>query len=44
MLKDKKKIFTLDNLGYEAEVGAIHPGGSMAAVGGTVSATQCELR
>ncbi|KAG7229568.1 hypothetical protein INR49_012583 [Caranx melampygus] len=35
LLKDKKKIFTLDNLGYEAEVGAVHPGGTMAAVGGT---------
>uniref|UniRef100_A0A3Q0QXP9 WD repeat domain 1 n=1 Tax=Amphilophus citrinellus TaxID=61819 RepID=A0A3Q0QXP9_AMPCI len=31
---DKKKIFTLDNLGYEAEVGSIHPGGTTAAVGG----------
>uniref|UniRef100_A0A3Q1JTH0 Uncharacterized protein n=1 Tax=Anabas testudineus TaxID=64144 RepID=A0A3Q1JTH0_ANATE len=35
LLKDKKKIFTLDNLGYEAEVGALHPGGTIAAVGGT---------
>ncbi|KAK5608927.1 WD repeat-containing protein 1 [Crenichthys baileyi] len=34
LLKDKKKVFTLDNLGYEAEVGAIHPGGTTAAVGG----------
>uniref|UniRef100_A0A3B4Z011 WD repeat domain 1 n=1 Tax=Stegastes partitus TaxID=144197 RepID=A0A3B4Z011_9TELE len=34
LLKDKKKIFTLDNLGYEAEVGVIHPGGTTAAVGG----------
>uniref|UniRef100_A0A3B3CYQ9 WD repeat domain 1 n=1 Tax=Oryzias melastigma TaxID=30732 RepID=A0A3B3CYQ9_ORYME len=35
LLKDKKKIFTLDNLGYEAEVGALHPSGTTAAVGGT---------
>ncbi|XP_077947673.1 WD repeat-containing protein 1 [Gasterosteus aculeatus] len=34
LLKDKKKVFTLDNLDYEAEVGAIHPGGTVAAVGG----------
>uniref|UniRef100_A0A3B5QJG8 WD repeat domain 1 n=1 Tax=Xiphophorus maculatus TaxID=8083 RepID=A0A3B5QJG8_XIPMA len=34
LLKDKKKVFTLDNLGYEAEVGVIHPGGTTAAVGG----------
>ncbi|XP_071372656.1 WD repeat-containing protein 1 isoform X2 [Centroberyx affinis] len=34
LLKDKKKVFTLDNLGYEPEAGAIHPGGSTAAVGG----------
>ncbi|XP_035518224.1 WD repeat-containing protein 1 [Morone saxatilis] len=34
LLKDKKKIFTLDNLDYEAEVGVIHPGGTTAAVGG----------
>ncbi|XP_068451220.1 WD repeat-containing protein 1 [Clinocottus analis] len=34
LLKDKKKVFTLDNLDYEAEVGALHPGGSIAAVGG----------
>uniref|UniRef100_A0A3P9Q5U4 WD repeat domain 1 n=1 Tax=Poecilia reticulata TaxID=8081 RepID=A0A3P9Q5U4_POERE len=27
-------FFTLDNLGYEAEVGVIHPGGTTAAVGG----------
>lgn len=37
LLKDKKKVFTLDNLGYEAEVGVIHPGGTTAAVGGAVS-------
>lgn len=37
LLKDKKKVFTLDNLGYEAEVGVIHPSGSTAAVGGAVS-------
>uniref|UniRef100_A0A3P9KJ77 WD repeat domain 1 n=1 Tax=Oryzias latipes TaxID=8090 RepID=A0A3P9KJ77_ORYLA len=35
LLKDKKKLFTLDNLGYEAEVGALHPSGTTAAVGGT---------
>ncbi|KAM9859711.1 WD repeat-containing protein 1 [Aulostomus maculatus] len=34
LLKDKKKVFTMDNLDYEAEVGAIHPGGADAAVGG----------
>ncbi|XP_063329220.1 WD repeat-containing protein 1 [Pelmatolapia mariae] len=34
LVKDKKKVFTLDNLGYEAEVGALHPGGTTAAVGG----------
>ncbi|XP_064821709.1 WD repeat-containing protein 1-like [Oncorhynchus masou masou] len=33
-LKDKKKVFTLDSLDYEPEAGAIHPGGSTAAVGG----------
>lgn len=37
LLKDKNKVFTLDNLGYEAEVGVIHPGGTTAAVGGAVS-------
>uniref|UniRef100_A0A8C6PZM7 WD repeat domain 1 n=1 Tax=Nothobranchius furzeri TaxID=105023 RepID=A0A8C6PZM7_NOTFU len=34
LLKDKKKVFTLDNLGYEPEVGVVHPGGTTAAVGG----------
>ncbi|XP_056129514.1 WD repeat-containing protein 1 [Lampris incognitus] len=34
LLKDKKKVFTLDNLDYGPEVGAIHPGGSTVAVGG----------
>nr|XP_019942440.1 PREDICTED: WD repeat-containing protein 1 [Paralichthys olivaceus] len=34
LLKDKKKVFTLDNLNFEAEVGVIHPGGTTAAVGG----------
>uniref|UniRef100_UPI0037E83644 WD repeat-containing protein 1 n=1 Tax=Semicossyphus pulcher TaxID=241346 RepID=UPI0037E83644 len=34
LLKDNKKVFTLDGLGYEPEVGALHPGGSTAAVGG----------
>lgn len=37
LLKDKKKVFTLDNLGYEAEFGLIHPGGTTVAVGGNVS-------
>ncbi|KAF3856033.1 hypothetical protein F7725_016756 [Dissostichus mawsoni] len=27
LLKNKKKVFTMDNLDYEAEVGALHPGG-----------------
>lgn len=36
-MKDKRKVFTLDNLGYEPEAGAIHPGGGTAAVGGAVS-------
>ncbi|XP_041811168.1 WD repeat-containing protein 1 [Chelmon rostratus] len=35
LLKDKKKVFTLDNLAYEPEVGVIHTGGSTAAVGAT---------
>ncbi|XP_030620905.1 WD repeat-containing protein 1 isoform X2 [Chanos chanos] len=35
LLKDKKKLFTLDNLGYEPEAGALHPGGTTAAVGGS---------
>ncbi|KAK2914767.1 hypothetical protein Q8A73_005361 [Channa argus] len=34
LLKDKKKVFTLDNLAYEAEVGVLHPSGTTAAVGG----------
>ncbi|KAM7401758.1 hypothetical protein PAMP_017046 [Pampus punctatissimus] len=34
LLKDKKKVFTMDNLSYEPEVGAIHPGATTAAVGG----------
>lgn len=33
LLKDKKKVFTLDKLDYEPEVGALHPGGATAAVG-----------
>lgn len=37
LLKDKKKVFTLDGLDYEPEVGALHPGGAVAAVGGAVS-------
>ncbi|XP_041639671.1 WD repeat-containing protein 1 [Cheilinus undulatus] len=35
LLKDKKKVFTLDNLSYEPEVGVMHPNGTTAAVGGT---------
>uniref|UniRef100_A0A674N023 WD repeat domain 1 n=1 Tax=Takifugu rubripes TaxID=31033 RepID=A0A674N023_TAKRU len=34
LLKDKKKVFTLDNLRYEGESGVIHPGGTTAAVAG----------
>ncbi|KAM3877916.1 WD repeat-containing protein 1 [Diretmus argenteus] len=34
LLKDKKKVFTLDSLSYEPEAVAIHPGGTTAAVGG----------
>ncbi|CAL8338107.1 unnamed protein product [Lota lota] len=34
LLKDKKKVFTLDSLDYEPETGAMHPGGTTAAVGG----------
>ncbi|XP_058266985.1 WD repeat-containing protein 1 [Hemibagrus wyckioides] len=34
LLKDKRKVFTLDNLDYQPEVGAIHPGGGTVAVGG----------
>lgn len=35
-MKDKKKCFAIDDLGYEPEAVAIHPGGGTAAVGGTV--------
>ncbi|KFZ57007.1 WD repeat-containing protein 1, partial [Antrostomus carolinensis] len=34
LMKDKKKCFAIDDLGYEPEAVAIHPGGSTAAVGG----------
>ncbi|XP_053544091.1 WD repeat-containing protein 1 isoform X2 [Ictalurus punctatus] len=34
LLKDKRKVFALDKLGYEPEVGTIHPGGGTVAVGG----------
>ncbi|KAL6475886.1 hypothetical protein MHYP_G00143850 [Metynnis hypsauchen] len=34
LLKDKRKVFTLENLGYEPEAGALHPGGVTVAVGG----------
>lgn len=34
LMKDKRKVFTLDNLGYEPEAGAVHPGGGTVAVGG----------
>ncbi|XP_072315629.1 WD repeat-containing protein 1 [Eucyclogobius newberryi] len=33
LLKNKKKVFTLDSLDYEPEVGALQPGGATAAVG-----------
>ncbi|XP_075608597.1 WD repeat-containing protein 1 [Balearica regulorum gibbericeps] len=33
-MKDKKKCFAIDDLGYEPEAVAIHPGGGTAAVGG----------
>ncbi|XP_055364847.1 WD repeat-containing protein 1 [Betta splendens] len=35
LLKDKKKVFTLNNLDYEPEAGVLHPGGTTAAVGGS---------
>ncbi|XP_064199929.1 WD repeat-containing protein 1 [Anguilla rostrata] len=35
LLKGGKKVFTLDNLGYEPEAVAVHPGGGTAAVGGS---------
>ncbi|XP_059371330.1 WD repeat-containing protein 1-like [Carassius carassius] len=34
LLKDKKKLFTLESLGYEPESAAVHPGGGAVAVGG----------
>lgn len=34
LLKDKKKLFTLDGLEYEPEAIAVHPGGGTVAVGG----------
>ncbi|KAG1934645.1 WD repeat-containing protein 1 [Pimephales promelas] len=34
LLKDKKKLFTLDSLDYEPEAVAVHPGGGAVAVGG----------
>ncbi|KAF5901470.1 WD repeat-containing protein 1, partial [Clarias magur] len=34
LMKDRKKVFTLDNLDYQPEVGTIHPGGGTVAVGG----------
>lgn len=37
LLKDKKKLFTLDSLGYEPEAVAIQPKGGTVAVGGAVS-------
>lgn len=36
LMKDKKKCFAIDDLGYEPEAVAIHPTGSTAAVGGAV--------
>ncbi|KAK0140901.1 WD repeat-containing protein 1 [Merluccius polli] len=35
LLKDKKKVFTLENMDYEPETGAVHPGGTTAVVGGS---------
>lgn len=37
LLKNHKKVFTLDNLGYEAQFGVIRPCGNTVAVGGDVS-------
>ncbi|GCC26394.1 WD repeat-containing protein 1 [Chiloscyllium punctatum] len=37
LLKDKKKVFTIENLDYEPECVAIHPGGVTVAVGGNDS-------
>ncbi|XP_076012593.1 WD repeat-containing protein 1 [Genypterus blacodes] len=34
LLKNKKKVFTLENLDYEPSAATLHPGGSVAAVGG----------
>ncbi|XP_076844085.1 WD repeat-containing protein 1 [Brachyhypopomus gauderio] len=34
LLKDKRKVFTLDNMGYEPEAVSVHPGGVTVAVGG----------
>lgn len=36
LLRNKKKVFTLDSLGYEPEFAVIHPGGTTVAVGGNV--------
>lgn len=36
LLKGQKKCFSIDNPGYEPEVVAVHPGGDMVAVGGSV--------
>uniref|UniRef100_A0A8C2U6G8 WD repeat domain 1 n=2 Tax=Coturnix japonica TaxID=93934 RepID=A0A8C2U6G8_COTJA len=35
LMKDKKKCFAIDDLGYEPEAVAVHPGGTSVAVGGT---------
>lgn len=37
LVRDKKKVFTMDDPGYEVIVGAIHPGGTTVAIGGDVS-------
>ncbi|XP_048826244.1 WD repeat-containing protein 1 isoform X2 [Brienomyrus brachyistius] len=34
LMKDKKKCFTVENLEFEPESAALHPGGGTAAVGG----------
>ncbi|XP_077459914.1 WD repeat-containing protein 1 [Stigmatopora argus] len=35
LLKDKMKVFALENLDYEPEVGVLNPAGNIAAVGGS---------
>ncbi|XP_048389488.2 WD repeat-containing protein 1 [Stegostoma tigrinum] len=40
LLKDKKKVFMIENLDYEPECAAIHPGGVTVAVGGNDSSVR----